>query len=154
MNKALKTILVIVLIVLGLGIATSLIIQLIPSGRDHTNPPVLQEPQWDSPQTRELVKRACFDCHSNETVWPWYSNIAPVSWLVQHDVEEGRQRLNFSEWGTRRQETDEILEIVQEGQMPLPIYLTMHPDARLNAQEKQALIDGLRATFGSGAGGD
>ena len=77
-------------------------IQLIPFGRAHANPPVLQEPNWDSPQTRDLASRACFDCHSNETTWPWYSNVAPVSWLVQRDVDEGREKLNFSEWGTAR----------------------------------------------------
>jgi len=150
MNKVLK--IVIILAVIGVGIF--LLIQLVPYGRDHANPPVVQEPQWDYPQTRELVKRACFDCHSNESVWPWYSNIAPISWLVQHDVDEGRGRLNFSTWGQGRMETDEIYEVVSEGEMPLPIYLLMHADARLNAQEKQALLDGLQATFGGGAGGD
>src|SRR5215831_3235209 len=74
------------------------LIQLIPFGREHTNPPVTQEPAWDSPGTRELAKRACFDCHSNETVWPWYSRVAPVSWLTQRDVNGGRRHVNFSEW--------------------------------------------------------
>ena len=77
---------------------TALVVQVIPYGRDHTNPPVAAEPLWDSPQTRDLAVRACFDCHSNETEWPWYSNVAPISWLVQRDVEEGREELNFSEW--------------------------------------------------------
>ena len=71
-----------------------LAIQLIPYGRAHANPPVLAEPAWDSPATRDLAVRACFDCHSNETVWPWYSNIAPVSWLVQRDVDGGRNKAN------------------------------------------------------------
>jgi len=78
------------------GVIVLIAIQLVPYGHAHTNPPVTGDPQWDSPQTRELAKRACFDCHSNETVWPWYSNIAPVSWLIQHDVDEGRSRMNFS----------------------------------------------------------
>jgi hypothetical protein len=150
MNKVLKAILLIGLGLVVLGVAIFLLIQLIPYGRDHTNPPVLQEPQWDSPQTRLLVQRACFDCHSNETVWPWYSNIAPVSWLVQRDTQEGREKLNFSEWGRGEQETDEIFEVVKEGEMPLPVYLITHPEARLNAQEEQALLEGLLATFGSG----
>ena len=64
-----------------------LVAQLIPFGRSHTNPVVVKEPTWDSPTTRDLAKRACFDCHSNETVWPWYTNIAPVSWLTQRDVK-------------------------------------------------------------------
>ena len=130
-----------------------MLIQLIPYGRAHNNPPVLQEPQWDSPETRAMAKRACFDCHSNETVWPFYSNIAPVSWLVQRDVDEGREKLNFSEWG-RGDEPDEIVEIVQKGEMPLGIYLIMHPEANMTSQEKQAFIEGLQKTFGGGGEGE
>ena len=73
------------------------LIQLLPYGHNHNNPPVQQEPAWDSPQTQALAKRACYDCHSNESVWPSYSNVAPISWLVQHDVDDGRRRLNLSE---------------------------------------------------------
>ncbi len=130
-----------VLAIAGLG----LLIQLAPYGKDHTNPPVSGEPAWDSPETRALVQRACFDCHSNETVWPWYSKVAPVSWLVYRDVKEGRGKLNFSEWGVERQEDlDEIVEVIREGEMPMPIYLIQHPEARLSAGEKQALITGLQ----------
>ena len=78
-------------------------IQAVPYGRAHDNPPVRSEPQWDSPVTRDLVVRACFDCHSNETIWPWYANIAPISWLTTRDVDEGRDELNFSEWGSGEQ---------------------------------------------------
>ncbi|MBE0685739.1 MAG: heme-binding domain-containing protein [Anaerolineaceae bacterium] len=127
-------------------VAFFLLIQLIPLGRQHANPPVVQEPQWDSAQTRELAQRACFDCHSNETVWLWYSNVAPVSWLVQRDVNEGREKLNFSDWGSVR-EKDAIIEVIQEGEMPMPIYLIMHPEARLTSAEKEALIRGLQATI-------
>jgi len=73
-------------ILIGMVLAGGIVfiaMQLVPYGHAHTNPPVTGEPKWDSPQTRELAKRACFDCHSNETDWPWYSNIAPVSWLIQ-----------------------------------------------------------------------
>jgi hypothetical protein len=126
-----------------------LLIQLVPYGRDHTNPPVSQEPPWDSPQTRELAMRACQDCHSNETIWPWYSNIAPVSWLVQRDVEEGRQKLNFSEWDRPQgREVDEAAETVQRGEMPPWYFLLPHPEARLTQAEEQLLIQGLEATFG------
>ena len=124
------------------------VIQLIPYGRNHTNPPVAAEPQWDSPQTRELAVRACYDCHSNETTWPWYSNVAPVSWLTQRDVDEGRQRLNFSEWGQRRQDTREIAEIIYEGEMPPAQFLITHPEARLTDAEKQQLIQGFQVTLG------
>ena len=129
-------------------IAAIVIIQLIPIGRNHTNPPVTSEPNWDMPQTRELAKRACFDCHSNESVWPWYSNIAPVSWLVQRDVDEGRRIVNFSEWTTSRQERGgEIVEVLQEGEMPPPNYLLLHPSARLSSQERADLARGLQATL-------
>lgn len=129
------------------GVVLFGLIQLVPYGRNHDNPPVLAEPQWDSPATRELAVRACYDCHSNETVWPWYSNIAPVSWLVQDHTDEGREKINFSEWGTRKQETDELSEVVLEGEMPMKSYLPTHPEARLTDAEKQQLIDGFNATF-------
>ena len=136
---------IIIFTLVGL-VAFFLLIQLIPFGRQHANPPVVQEPQWDSAQTRELAQRACFDCHSNETVWLWYSNVAPVSWLVQRDVNEGREKLNFSDWA-RAREKDEIIEVIQDGEMPMPIYLIMHPETRLTATEKDALISGLQATI-------
>lgn len=78
-------------------ILIGVLIQFIPYGHDHSNPPVIQEPDWSSPQTREITRRACFDCHSNETVWPWHSNIAPVAWLISRNVSLGREHLNFSE---------------------------------------------------------
>ena len=130
-------------------LAAIVVLQLIPIGRDHTNPAVISEPAWDSPQTRVLAARACFDCHSNETGWPWYSNIAPFSWLVQRDVDEGRQVLNFSEWNTGRQNrTNEISEVLGEGRMPPSAYLPLHPKAQLTAAETADLIKGLQATFG------
>jgi mono/diheme cytochrome c family protein len=135
----------------GSTIALFLLIQLVPYGKDHTNPPVVAEPAWDSSQTRELAKRACFDCHSNEVVYPWYSNVAPVSWLVQHDVDEGRSKLNFSEWKTgssrARHMADEVAETVGEGKMPMPIYVLQHSEAKLSSAEKQLLIDGLQASL-------
>ncbi len=112
-----------------------------------TNPPVVQEPAWDSMQTRDIARRACFDCHSNETVWPLYSKIAPVSWLVTRDVVDGREALNFSEWNTGSEEADEIIEVVMEGEMPMAIYLPMHPEAKLTAAERQQFIDGMRLTL-------
>jgi hypothetical protein len=163
-----------VLIVIGLlGFIT---IQFVPVER--TNPPVVSEPKWDSPQTRALAERACFDCHSNETKWPWYSQVAPVSWLITDDVYEGRAALNFSEWDVNRLrqeaehnekgedeagegaqgqsdqkgkavEPDETIEEVKEGKMPLFKYMIMHPEARLNKAESQALIAGLKATLGA-----
>lgn len=136
---------------IGAIIAVSgfVLIQLVPYGRNHSNPAITGEPNWDSPQTKELAQRACYDCHSNETVWPWYSHVAPVSWLVQHDAEEGRQYLNFSTWnsGGQGREPGEAIETIANGQMPPPVYLITHPEARLTAAEKQTLMEGLRATI-------
>jgi hypothetical protein len=124
-------------------------IQVVPYGRNHANPPVQLEPAWDSAGTRELAVRACYDCHSNQTIWPWYSNIAPISWLVQKDVEDGRGELNFSEWGQGEQNAGDAAETVAEGEMPPRSYLWLHPQARLSPAEKQELIRGLQATFGT-----
>lgn len=133
-------------LLLGL-IASFALIQLVPYGRDHTNPPVLAEPSWSSPEVRALAVAACYDCHSNETRWPWYSQVAPVSWLVQHDTEEGRRELNFSEWSRPQRKASKAAKSVEKGQMPLFIYLPTHPEARLSAAERAQLIEGLRATF-------
>ena len=130
----------------------AILIQLLPYGRSHTNPPVIAEPVWDDPQTRVLFMRACGDCHSNETAWPWYTSVAPISWLIQHDVDEGREKFNVSEWGQGENEAGEAAETLQKGSMPPKIYLPIHPSARLSAPDKQALIAGLIATFGAGEG--
>lgn len=132
--------LIVLAVVVLIGLA-----QLVPYGRNHTNPPVVQEPNWDSPQTRELAVRACFDCHSNQTVWRWYSNIAPASWLIQRDVEEGRRRLNFSDWSAPRRERREMGESIMEGNMPPWYYLPIHPEAVLTAQEKNQLATALNS---------
>lgn len=132
---------------LGALILLFVLIQLVPYGRAHTNPPVLQEPAWDSPQTETLARAACYDCHSNEVVWPWYSSIAPFPWLAQRDVDEGRSKLNFSEMN-RRQELNEVMETVVEGEMPPLQYTLIRNGGRLDAVERQALVDGLQKTLG------
>jgi len=126
------------------------LIQLVPIGRPMPNPTTRAEPAWNSPETRALAKRACFDCHSNETVWPAYSYIAPASWLVVQDVQHARHKLNFSEFGTAsnsEQETDDIPKVFRRGSMPPRSYLLMHPDARLTAEEMQQLQAGLEASL-------
>jgi mono/diheme cytochrome c family protein len=123
-------------------------IQLVPYGRDHVNPPLGAEPAWDSPRTRALAKQACFDCHSNETEWPAYSRVAPISWLIQRDVSEGRAVLNFSEWQRPQEEAKEAAEEVLEGEMPLRIYQVMHTRARLNAVDRKQLARGLARSLG------
>ena len=130
------------------ALIVGVLIQLVPYGHNHRNPPVIKEPPWNSPATRELFRRACFDCHSNQTVWPWYSNVAPVSWLVQNDVDGGRFHLNLSEWDRPQRHAVDVAMQVRHGDMPLSYYLPLHPPARLTAAEKQALIEGAEKTLG------
>lgn len=145
-----RTVLIVVLVVVAALAIVALLIQLVPYGRNHTNPPVVREPNWDSAQTRALAQRACFDCHSNETNWNhWYVNVAPFSWLVQRDVDEGRFHMNFSNWGAAHggeeggREHDDAGEMIMSGEMPPFQYLLMHPEAKLTDAEKQQLADGL-----------
>jgi len=135
--------------ILGAVVFVAIAIQFIPYGKNHSIPPVVAEPKWDSPRTKELFVRACADCHSNETKWPWYSNIAPVSWLVQYDVQEGREHFNVSMWGIQKKNKgDEAKEEFEEGEMPPWFYLLPHPEAKLSDSEAKALSKGLFATFG------
>ena len=129
------------------ALAVLVLIQLVPFGRDHTNPPAVSEPQWSSPAARSLVKARCFQCHSNETEWPWYTNVAPASWLVSADVIEGRSAFNFSEWNTNPGELDEMAEAIQEGEMPPIQYWIFHPGSRLGDQQKMELINALQSSI-------
>lgn len=141
MKKKLKKLL---WIMLGLAV----VIQLVPYGRSHPNPPVVKEVAWDSAQTKALVRRACYDCHSNETVWPWYSHVAPVSWLVQRDVNEGRNHLNFSEMNREQRHVKDAAASIEEGGMPMSIYLPLHPEAKLTPEETKQLLAGLAKSLG------
>jgi hypothetical protein len=110
---------------------------------ERSNPPV-ESDVAAPPEVEGLLRRACYDCHSHETVWPWYSQVAPVSWLVGHDVDEGREELNFSTWaayGPRRKakKLRETIEEVDEGHMPPWYYLLMHGEARLTPADRGAL---------------
>lgn len=135
-NRWLWTVLIVAMVAL----------QLVPVDRE--NPPVLGAPEWDSPRTEALARRACFDCHSNETAWPLYSYVAPVSLLIAHHVEEGRAHVNFSVPPFGRK-ADECAEVMEEGEMPVWPYDWIHRTTRhLNKDEKTALIEGFKATFG------
>ncbi len=136
MHRALKAGAVLTAIVAG-GI------QLVPYGRDHGAPPVGAEAPWTDPEARELAVGACYDCHSSETRWPWYSNVAPLSWLVQRDVDRGRDELSFSDWDEG--DGEDAAETIAEGDMPPRQYTWMHADARLGFEEKEALIEALEA---------
>lgn len=140
--------------VAAIGLIGFIVIQFLPI-RPRTNPPVRQEPAWDSPETQVLMERACYDCHSNETKWPAYAYIAPVSWLIVGEVNHGRHELNFSQWSSgENEEGAEAVEAILENEMPPRQYLLLHPEAQLNEAEVQQLVAGLRATFGSGESGE
>ena len=134
--------------IIGILALAAVAIQFVPYGKEHTNPPVVGEPQWDSPRTKELFFRVCANCHSNLTTWPAYSNIAPVSWLIQRDVDEGRQHFNVSAWGVQNiNKGQDAAHEVEGGDMPPWFYVLGHPEAKFSADEKEEFIKGLSSTF-------
>ena len=118
---------------------------------DRTNPPVdagqtLESRVEVTPEVAAILDRACSDCHSNETRWPWYSNVAPASWFVADHVNHGRHHLNFSTWGNyTARESEEMLEQicseVKRGMMPLKSYIWLHPDAKLSEADAKTICD-------------
>jgi mono/diheme cytochrome c family protein len=133
-------------VLLGL-LALLVLIQLVPYGRDHADPRATQRARWQSARAEKLFSGACGDCHSDNTTWPIYSNVAPVSWLVENDVKSGREHFNVSEWDRSQPSVDEAVSAINEGEMPPLQYKLIHSSSRLSAAEKKALIDGLRATY-------
>lgn len=121
---------------------------------DKTNPDTIEKETFASVENAptevlSIMKRACFDCHSNNTVWPWYSNVAPVSWFVGKHVREAREELNFSEWGTyddgrKHHKLEECVEEVAEGEMPLKGYVVWHDEALLSPTDTSALFPYFR----------
>lgn len=136
----------------GLVLAASLVLaQFVPVAR--TNPAVVSDVSAP-PDVDAILRRSCYDCHSNETVWPWYSRVAPVSWVVVRDVNQGRRHVNFSTWGTlspadREKALRDIRDEVVEGRMPLGIYLPAHPEARLSEADKAAIDAWTRGAAGA-----
>jgi len=148
------------LVLSGSVVALLLIVTmiLVATGPRGTNPPVVAEPTWDSPVTRQLAQRACFDCHSNETVWPISSRLPVAGSLIESHVLRGREKLNFSEWGVpgREQESGseaaekvyEPMHYAEDDRLPQPPYTWVHPAARLTPAELDRLAEGLRLTLG------
>jgi mono/diheme cytochrome c family protein len=133
------------LAIAGVAVVVFLLIQLVPYRVD--NPPVNQEPTWNRARTRTLAVAACFDCHSNETRWPWYADVAPMSWFVQHDVEAARDVLNFSAWQVEFALAPSSGLSVRTGNMPPVKYRMAHPEAQLTPAELTDLANGLDATL-------
>ena len=110
---------------------------------EKSNPPVRSDISAD-PAIKSILRRACYNCHSNETVWPWYSNVAPASWLIETDVNDGRRHLNFSEWGTYSSDTqshklEDIADEMGTGEMPPWYYTLAHSDSRLSSDERSQI---------------
>ena len=126
------------------GLVVLLVLQVLPVGGARTNPPVTEAAPWPSDRAEAIAQRSCAACHSNTTDWPWYAHVAPASWLVVRDVEEGRDELNFSTWDEDDGEADDAIETIKEGTMPPLRYVLMHPRARLTEEEREVLIDALR----------
>lgn len=131
--------------ILLFGVGGFLAIQLVPYGWRHPNPPVTEAKAWPSAEVEAIARESCYACHSNETRWPVYSYIAPMSWLVRSDVEKGREELN---WSTGEFEDDDSVEAIESGEMPPSKYTLLHPGARLSDKEKAALIAALQASDG------
>ena len=129
-------------------VAVLFAIQLVPVTR--TNPPP-RSTVAAPPEVASVLRRACFDCHSNETVWPAQAYVAPLSWLVAHDVQEGREELNFSDWGPKQVEktAKKLAKEVGSGDMPPFLYVVGHPGAKLTNDEKALLVNWAQG-LGSG----
>ncbi|MBI5090777.1 MAG: heme-binding domain-containing protein [Actinobacteria bacterium] len=133
------------------AVALFVVIQLVPYGWKHSNPPVEQDAPWPDARSAAIARESCYSCHSNETDWPWYSYVAPASWLVRRDVERGRDELNFSDWADAEGERDDAIEVIREGEMPPSQYTRVHRGASLTDAEATVLIAALQ-TMGGGNG--
>ncbi len=121
--------------------AVFVLLQLIPISRD--NPPITADFSGD-PAVKQILRRSCYDCHSNETTWPWYSWVAPISWLVAGDVNEAREHFNFSEWQDIPTDDQRVIikrmwKEIDEGEMPPGLYLLMHSEAKLSESENSLI---------------
>jgi hypothetical protein len=132
-------------------IALLALIQLVPYGRAHNDPAPTRQARFAEASTQKLFDGACADCHSDHTSWPLYSDIAPISWLVQHDVDDGRRRMNLSEWDKNQPELREIEDVIVGGGMPPVQYKLIHGKSRLSTAERRQLAAGFRAMFASQA---
>lgn len=138
----------IVSIILGVVVLVLVVLQLIPVER--SNPPESGPLVIQDAGVADVFDRACADCHTHRTTWPWYSKVAPVSWWVVDHVEEGREHLNLSTWASlspddQDHKLEEWVEMVEEGEMPLPSYTWGHPEARLTDAERETLMAWARA---------
>jgi hypothetical protein len=132
------------------AVAVFVVSQFVPYGWWHENPPVVRDTPWPNARAEQVARVSCYDCHSNESEWPVYSYVAPMSWLVHKDVAEGRGELNFSEWPLNDKQLDDAIDAVEDGTMPPGQFTLIHRNAKLTAEEARVLIDALEALGGSG----
>ena len=144
--------------IVAAGAVVFVLIQLIPMSR--SNPPISQDIAAP-PQIEALLQRSCYDCHSNQTRWPWYAHVAPVSWLVIRDVEQGRKHLNFSTWDKYADDPETVIrklrnidKVMHNGSMPLWYYLRVHSEAHLNDADRQAIEDWVLQAIANVGQGD
>jgi hypothetical protein len=136
--------------IVGLTLLAALAIaQFVPYGHDHENPRVTMDAPWASARAEAIARESCYDCHSNETEWPWYTSVAPMSFLAVNDVKEGRHEVNFSEWDRPQEEADDLQRVIRRGSMPPKQYTFIHRGASLDAEEKRILLDAIRQLPGA-----
>jgi hypothetical protein len=133
---------VLIRIALGLVIV-AVAIQFVPYGWWHDNPPVVRDAPWPDAASAAVARESCYACHSNETDWPLYSYVAPMSWLVRSDVERGRDELNFSDWDRDAGEADDAVEVIETDSMPPDRYTLIHRGASLSAEDRDVLVAAL-----------
>jgi hypothetical protein len=133
--------------------AVFLVLQLIPYGWTHSNPPVTSAAPWPDAESEAVARQSCYSCHSNETDWPAYSYGAPMSWLVRRDVDSGRRAMNFSEWDPTDNEAEDAIEEIEDGDMPPSQYTLIHRDATLTDEEQAILSRALNQMAGEDSSG-
>ncbi len=127
------------------------LMQLVPYGWWHDNPPVVHDAPWPDEASEQIARTSCYSCHSNETEWPAYSYVAPMSWLVRYDVEKGRNKFNFSDWDPH--DAEDAIDMIEGGRMPLSRYVMIHRDARLDDSERDTLLAALDTMSDEGGDG-
>jgi len=133
-----------------------ILIQVFPGKRPDVtlvNPNDIHQEILIDAQVSQILKSACYDCHSNESRYPWYTDIVPVSWLIIHDINEGRSELNFSEWlnysvKRKAHKLEEIVEVVESGEMPMKAYTILHAEARLTDEQINLITKWAKSTSG------
>jgi hypothetical protein len=133
----------VVKIVVVAAVLAFVAMQAVPYGHDHANPQVTKDAPWPSQQAAAIARASCYDCHSNQTKWRWYTHIAPASFYTVHDVKEARAALNFSEWDQPQRAAHDLEDVIRGGSMPPREYTILHRGTSLSAADKKTLLDAI-----------